>query len=302
MCNDADAGGLREALQNELNGKTCRDQDNILLDAFLVYAVQSTNNVQFVTDDSSVVVGIETLREIHCNEELVLGYGIKYWVSKIFPTDSPIQDKSILDQVAGCQVGRSRQFPNNSGTMNHLARLLVQCKRLDLAEQITQREISRYPCAINLNNHATILAGAQKYNEAASYVEQALVLDPNNVMMLASLAIFQMRATLCLGVEERDWQQPRSILAQAQTLAPNDINVLNTMAVLEEWSGNPAKAVELYTKAMENEGSDEEVQNARENLHRCCVKYDIREPAVKTISAITKHGKLKKEKKAIMLL
>ena len=105
-----------------------------------------------------------------------------------------------------------------------------------------------------------------RLDEALQYVQQALVLDPNNPAFLDSLgwAFFKMN----------ELQKAEKYLLQAADMEKKDPVIQDHMGDLYFKTGNLEKAQAYWTKSLSNGGEPEDAQKVREKLDR--VKETIR--------------------------
>jgi tetratricopeptide (TPR) repeat protein len=105
-----------------------------------------------------------------------------------------------------------------------------------------------------------------RLDEALQYVQQALVLDPNNPAYLDSLgwAFFKMN----------ELQKAEKYLLQAADMEKKDPVIQDHVGDLYFKTGNLEKAQEFWTKSLSNGGEPEDAQKVREKLDK--VKETIR--------------------------
>jgi tetratricopeptide (TPR) repeat protein len=143
-----------------------------------------------------------------------------------------------------------------------LATVYDKQKDYDRAESLLKEILKQDPKdAIALNYIGYLLADRGiRLQEAVDYVQQALVLDPNNGAYLDSLgwAFFKMN----------DLQQAEKYLLQAVELERKDPVIHDHLGDLYFKIGNLEKAQEFWKRSLTNGGEPEEVQKIRGKLEK----------------------------------
>jgi tetratricopeptide (TPR) repeat protein len=143
-----------------------------------------------------------------------------------------------------------------------LATVYDKQKDYDRAELLLKEILKADPRdAIALNYIGYLLADRGiRLAEAVDFVQQALVLDPNNGAYLDSLgwAFFKMN----------DLQQAEKYLLQAVELERKDPVIHDHLGDLYFKSGNLEKAQEFWKRSLTNGGEPEEVQKIRGKLEK----------------------------------
>jgi len=143
-----------------------------------------------------------------------------------------------------------------------LATVYDKQKDYDRAESLLKEILKEDPKdAIALNYIGYLLADRGiRLQEAVEYVQQALVLDPNNGAYLDSLgwAFFKMN----------DLQKAEKCLLQAVELERKDPVIHDHLGDLYFKAGNLEKAQEFWKQSLTNGGEPEEVQKIRGKLEK----------------------------------
>ena len=125
----------------------------------------------------------------------------------------------------------------------------------DIESARSKRERPTNPDAFDLILRARSLLlhpmGPQEHAERRALLEQALLIDPNSVNALTGLAYELMQAERLYGQGEGDLDRAAKLLAQAASISPDSISVLNTTAYLAYAKNRYSEALPAYLRLLD---------------------------------------------------
>ena len=125
----------------------------------------------------------------------------------------------------------------------------------DVESARSKRERPTTPDAFDLLLRARSLQlhpmGPQEHAQRRALLEQALQSDPNSVIALTSLAYELMQAQRLYGQGEGDLDRAARLLAQAASISPDSVFVLNATAYLAYAKNHYSEALSGYLRLLD---------------------------------------------------
>ncbi len=152
--------------------------------------------------------------------------------------------------------------PNDTTVLNGLAVMNIEMGKIDTAKFYLSRALLKSPNESALHNNAGVVELKSKnLRQALTSFKRAIELNPSNRAAHANLG--------SVYLQYQNHLAARDELAQAVRLGDTRAEVLSNYGVALRYSGDPERAVEMFEKAAEKDGRN---QNILLNYAACLVE------------------------------